>query len=341
MNIIPKKYLSHKYAAEARTQLRKWLMGKDAGDAARELLDAYEGASDADCRHLAVLMTMVFDLQTPPVAAECARLFGFDTRPAMSVGEAMLVGSCAQASDLAWLKSFSKKVGVWNELSKDFDTNRYPLIAPPDKSRSILTISAKDGIYAFRHTGGMVDFFAVTNTCEEVLVDEERFNDEYPLYFCTNSHFVSPVFMLKAVRRLFEFVAAEIGYPTVKVNLTMILNNSAGSLINADDYSTGGIKADEWEGIVAYERRDYIGKYLFDNIGDFLYNADADPSSVESSVMSKLIEVLAAVSIMYKGLNEDYALHDLTKAKMTRYARKLGIFRPKVNDDPADDIFKQ
>lgn len=325
MNIIPKKYLSHKNAAEARLRLRKHVLGHDINDAITQLLYAYKDAKPADGTHIGTLIAMLFDMEAPAAARECAAMFDLPVRAGMSVGEAMMIDSCREPANVVWLKHFTHKVGLWNLLGKPLNTTRYPLIAQPDDAQQILTISNDDGIYAFRSTDGALTFVAINNAAEDLLFDETCYRDDYPLYFGRNTHCISPVFLVNTVKNIFDFVAAEFGYPSLKVNRAVVFNNRGARVLDDDDNIPDAADIDEWEGVNIYMRRDFLGQYIFDSVGSFFYDNESD--SIENTVVGPLIEVLAAVGIMYKELKTDHELADTSPKQLRKYATRAGIFR--------------
>lgn len=333
MNIIPKKYLSHTNAAAARLRLRKFVLDHDVDDAIAQLVAAYKDAKPADGHHIGTLIAMLLDMVAPAAARECAAMFDLPVRPGLSVGEATTIDSCGQAADALRLKHFTHKVGLWDHLGKPLNTTRYPLIAPPDDARHILTINIDDAIYALRSADGALTFVALNNAAEDLLFDETCYRDDYPLYFGRSTHCTSPVFLVNAVKRIFDFVAAEFGYPTLKVNRAVVFNNRAARVLDDNDNTPEAADIDEWAGVNIYQRRDFPGQYIFDTVGSFFYDNESD--SRENAVVGALVEVLAAVGIMYKELKSDYALTDTTPKQLRKYATRLGIFRPAGDDGGA------
>ena len=64
------------------------------------------------------------------------------------------------------------------------------------------------------------------------LADEERFNDEDPLWFSESAHRVSPVLRLKEMETAFQKILKEQG---IKLQTKLILVKTDGNIINAED----------------------------------------------------------------------------------------------------------
>lgn len=124
------------------------------------------------------------------------------------------------------------------------------------------------------------------------LADEERFNDEEPLWFSERTHRVSPVWKLKtfvtAVEVFMEEFALEyqISPKSITINGTVIVTN--GHIINAEDIK------DEWDNSGVRVARFASGKP--DNMPNivkmFLNEKVAPPTKELSQFIEKLLEYL-------------------------------------------------
>ena len=64
------------------------------------------------------------------------------------------------------------------------------------------------------------------------LADEERFNDEEPLWFSENSHRISPVHRIKMAK---EFLNTKLDDLGLKFDIKLFVIEQIGNIINAED----------------------------------------------------------------------------------------------------------
>lgn len=323
MNAIPKKYLTAANASKAYMLMRKWLRTSGEATVMEHLLKAYGNAPSADKCHLGAMMAMIYEMKSRETAEECAGLFGHTGLPGMSVGESILVARLEGKEKMEWLTTFSYKVRSWQPLVEEIDTNRHPLVFSPNMSGRVLTISKEEDIYAFRNNGGELYLVCIGNTGNDILIDEDGFG-ETPLYFTVSTHFVSPVFKLRLANHLLNFVLAEIGYPSLHTRLVVVFNAYDAILINYDEYASGGDKADEWEDIEVYMRKDYPDRYIFTSASGFF--PKEEENCLENNTASRLIEAMAATSILYQRLRQDGKDAEISAAELRKYSRTLGLF---------------
>lgn len=328
MNIIPNKYLSVRHGIGAIYLMRKWT-GKYGELATMEcLLNAYREAKDADKAHLGLLMAMLFDFRSNEHAVQCAGKFGISAMPSLSVGESILIRIVEKGNEIGWCKEFSDAVCGWAPLVEEFDYVKYPLIFTPDSTRQVLCISKDDGIYAFRMSDGSLNLLVINTMNDTALIDEEPFGTEgsenYPLYFTESTHFVSPVFRLRTVCRLLEFILSEVGYPPLHIKLNVVFNKHNAYLINSTEYEADGDHASDWQHISVYMRRDYPNDYIFRSVTNLLQGHELECNA--NRVMSKLIDSLSAVSILYKNISNEEKLLAVSNRELRKFCKKYKIF---------------
>lgn len=328
MNIIPNKYLSARHGENAIHLMRRWT-GKYGESAAMEcLLNAYKEANDADKSHIGLLMAMLFDFRSNGHAVDCAGKFGVSVRPSLSVGESILIQKAKDGNEIRWLKDFTQAIHGWTSLVADFDSVNYPLIFTPDAVRQILCISRNDGIYAFRMADGSINFLVINTINDPILIDEEPFGKEgaenYPLYFTESTHFISPVFRLRTVCRLLEFILSEVGYPPIQIKLNVVFNKYNAYLINSTDYEANGAHTSDWQNISVYMRKDYPNDYIFSSVTNFLQCHKMGSNEIQ--VTSMLVDSLSAVSILYKNISNEEKLLAVSNRELRRFCKKYSIF---------------
>lgn len=326
MKKIPKKYLSAKFKHEARSLVRSWSQKSESDEElVKELIEAYRVAKEQDRFHLGTLLAMVFDLQCPDAARECARLFEVPLSEECSVSEAIYAGGATDDAPLYWRKEFSLGVKEWLPIVAELDTEKYPMVVSPSMADRILTISRSDAMYAYRQFDGTLHLFILNSSDEDILIDEEQFMEEAPLYFTENEHFVSPVFQLRLVKRLLDFVLSEVGYPPLKIAMTAVFVSPQAHLLNYDCYVPGGDNAKDWKGITTIMRRNHLNEYLFTD-ANYFYMESGRPDTVEYDIYSNLLWALAAASILYENVNRNKKLEKYSSAYLRSLCREYDIF---------------
>lgn len=296
-------------------------------DIAGALVNAYSEASEANKEHIGKLLAMVFESRSEELAEECAGKYGVKIRPCRSVGESICVGDCDNISDLRFRMDFTRLVKGWPTVVEEFRKDRYTHIVPSDAVRQILAISITDRIHVFRHIDGSVRLFIIEDIPASILVDEEKFGDEPPMYFTESSHFLSPVFKLNLVERLLDFCLAKIGYPYVKVLKSVVFSSPEAELINGADYFPGGDCAQQWEGVEVVLRRYNRNNTIFRDITSFLKPENLE-NALENEHTAMLLFALGAVSLMYKEIIDTRRNYYPSDHALDKMAKSIGIFKP-------------
>lgn len=96
-------------------------------------------------------------------------------------------------------------------------------------------ISRKHNIHYYRDGAGSLVLLTVLPVKSAVLVDEEMFGDEPPLYFTESTHYVSPVYLLDRAEILIKELLRIIGYPHLRVRHVVVYEGADCYPINEDD----------------------------------------------------------------------------------------------------------
>lgn len=252
MQKIPANYLTAAHIREARAMVREWLCeGLEVRDIAMQISERYRRASPAMRRELGRLLGIVYDFETPETAAECARLFGEHTFGylGLNVSQSLFVAGYETLERLDWR---NRLYVTGPDRYPHFDeriTMAMPRIVPDDKLDCVYTLHRSERVYAVMTMNGTVHIFAVSNCGQDMLVDEEPFNDEAPMYFTESTHFKSPVYKVRTISRILEHLFCEVGFPYVHVSPEVIYTNPNAHLINAYDYTGDGEHSGQWAGI--------------------------------------------------------------------------------------------
>lgn len=107
----------------------------------------------------------------------------------------------------------------------------------PARRDCLLALDVKGHrVYGCRRRNGHLALIYVLPTEQSVLVDEEVFGGEHPLYFTESTHFPSPVCVLHTLREIFRYAVAKTCFAPIHVDLCLVLPSENGELVNADDY---------------------------------------------------------------------------------------------------------
>lgn len=326
MKTIPKKYLSAKFVREARSLVRSWSQKGESDEAlVQEIIEAYGAAKNRNRFHLGALLAMVFDLKCPDAAKKCAKLFNIPLADGCSVSESIYATGISDEVLTPWRKDFSPKVMMWHPIVEELNIDKYPLVVYPSMADRVLTIHQSDAIYVYRRTDGALNLFLLHPSAENILIDEEQFADEAPLYFTEKTHFVSPIFKLRLVMLLLDFVLGEVGYPPLKIDLTAVFISPQAYLLNYDCYAPGGDNVADWEGATVIMRRDHLNEYLFTDVSRILVEGDFGEFA-ENEINSKLLGAFAAVSILYGNIDFHDEMGKYDSVYLKSLCKKYAIF---------------
>lgn len=322
--VIPKKYLTIRYAKDAFMQVRKWCNDDTRIiRAAEEVVDAYEHANCTNRGYLAHLLAMIMGLRSEDFSRKCMLDTGLKILECRSVSESIYTLYNTEVEGPQKSACIAPCVWDWNHLKIKLNMSRHKWLLHRDDVDNILTISMSDEVYACRHKDGSVRVFILNDCDDDILVDEEPFNGECPMYFTEDSHFISPVFKIKVVMKILNFFLAEIGYPSVNIIPDVIFPSSGAHFINRDVYMCGGEFFSAWKGINVTTRRDTKGLYILDSIACFINDY---PESVFMDVLVyKLLEALSATAIMYSKIELSPDILNQTTSNLKKMAKSLGI----------------
>ncbi len=325
MKNIPQKYYNVKNQREARANLRRLLSsGMTVKDIALQLSARYDDANASEKEHLGKLLASVYDFQSKTTAQKCAFLFGNKMWKNLSVGESIFIEGYQESENLFFRKLYSCEVVDNMTAVRDKYEGGRRRILPPSSMENVLTISKAHNIYAVIHADGEVSIFIVDSCDTDVLIDEESFMGESPLYFTESSHFVSPVFKIKIVKKILEYCLKEIGYPAISVKPKVIFADLRANLINRCEYEGPESDRDDWKGIEVIMYRDVDPEYPISNIGDLMYEETGNPLMHQLRVA--LIHSISATAILCKAISDNKKMIKLTPMVLAKMCKENNIF---------------
>lgn len=125
---------------------------------------------------------------------------------------------------------------------------------------NVLRICREEPILAYREAGGRICVAYLSHVNDSILVDEERYCDEPPMYFTMSTHFRSPVDKLKVFRAILRKILNLIGYPPVKIDYKVFFCGRKAELMDREKYDPDGEEEEQWQGIEVLERHRMKGR---------------------------------------------------------------------------------
>ena len=110
----------------------------------------------------------------------------------------------------------------------------HPLSRFFDDLSGVFVLSDKYRVYAYRDHQGYLVLLSYIDTPELILAEEEYFLDEPPLWFTEHSHFNSPIWAMKEIRRALYNVILSTGMAMVPSRFELILLEKNCLLLNQE-----------------------------------------------------------------------------------------------------------
>lgn len=250
-----KKFFIPSSGPKSIMMMRSWIAAGAAPLAiARWIKAEYAKATDDETRyHLGMMMCAAISAgksgeSVSALADRCARMFGLSLSGIRTPAEcAMLEMAQSQpGGSLEWLDDFNpyfiKKCRLPSAASP---AESFTTAFSEDSQKLMVILNEENGIYFFRDNSGKAWLMAVNSCNDTMLVDEEKFNDEPPLYFTESSHFISPVWLVNQVYSLLEYILMRIGYPPLQIRRMALFDAPDAELINAEEYTD----CPQWQGV--------------------------------------------------------------------------------------------
>lgn len=195
----------------------------------RALYRKYPDADEAGKRYLSMMSSMLYDLLSLGKGRQSSLLC---LSPAGLAEEVCLSLGTSESIFYA-LGGTTKKLVL---PTTDVDD------APDEHIKKYFTagshvrcISRKHNIHYYRDGAGALVLLGVLPVTSAVLVDEEMFGDEPPLYFTESTHFVSPVYYMDRATILLRELLALSRYPHLRIRHLVFYKGADCYPINEDD----------------------------------------------------------------------------------------------------------
>lgn len=251
-----KKYFTADAGITSLLVIRKWLAdGATPVDIARWVTSEYAKAESDESRfHLGMMLCSVYDsgecVRAGDVARKCADMFNVRLLRGRTISESAMAEMlrCNNIGGLCWLDRFNP---YFENHCRKIATAQIPawikLKLSEHDCENLICVDEKRFIYALRGLDGKLWLIGFNNCNTDILIDEELFNDEPPLYFTESTHFTSPLWLINRVADILEYLLRRIGYPCMKIHKKMVFPSDHACLINYDEY----VDCSEWRGVEA------------------------------------------------------------------------------------------
>lgn len=325
MLTIPKKYFKPSQTVSALQLVRSWLSkGLLPIDAIRQIYEMYkEAKSDEAKLNLGFMMATFLEDVKFILSDECARRFKFEELTPNFKG---IIGSMVyfiKAVDdrkpLSWKRTFSQDVLEYKQDSNK--VNPYILnklfyeFTIPD----LFVIHPKAQVFAMGDYDRRSLTLVIGHDCNDsVLIDENVFGDEPPLYFTESYHFVSPVYKLKLVKEILEYILLQIGFPYIKIKMVAIFYSREINLINREDY----VDSKDWKNVEVMTPKDKIHEYYLASSSKMLVD-DKEDTPVSTEVKHTLVNALKATAIVCENIFTLKKFVTLTPSSLRQFTDKI------------------
>lgn len=316
----PKTYEKKSYRIGAVRMARNWLTRDITPDEmVKFYYDIYAkcaGDSDEQRRMLA-LMAYCMSLTDENFANRAAELAVIKRFHGRSIGESIAAFLEDEYADIPWRATVGKgldlnSILVVTQANTDIFTSDFTLTA-------VAYIVEVEGsrVYIWRSSFGELNIDVINDFNDKILVDEELFNDEPPLYFSEHSHFISPVCVANITRRVLESVLEIIGYPPLVIHMHVYFTNPEAELLNADEYSMGGPDIGWcWNGVYVRTRRSYRAPIIKHSLP--LMVGDETSELAIDRQDAALHRAVGATAVMLRTLDKSEWIEDSFNTKKVR-----------------------
>lgn len=316
------EYFSEENIHISLRMMRQWQKkGVSPNDIVRKCLKVYQDCNESDYAHkLLMLMSAAMDFSDPKKAQKALRHIRVPLRQSRSVGESVFKELLESDCYEPMLQEFNQKIKYDSLFTNKPRFSSSQMICRPMDSCRMAAISPN--IYAYRSHNGTLELILLQECSESILIDEDCFMNEKPLYFTRHTHFISPLYRLDEVRYILNHILARVGYPALQIKLSVYFFDSDAELINLNEYildpSTPTLKGR------LITRKGYSGYFINSVETPVAITSDSDNEVDMLDVV--LCESLTATSLVYnKYLNEMYN-NKLTDEIIDRLLDEVAVF---------------
>lgn len=324
-----KKYFTADAGVESLMLIRKWLdNGATPVDIARWVTSEYAKAENDETRfHLGMMLCSVYDIgdcaNSADVAKKCADMFNIRLLKGRSISESAMAqmlrhnnmdGLCLRDRFNPYFENHCRKMS-----SVEIPAWIKSRLSEHD-CENLLSVDDKMFIYALRGLDGKLWLVGFNDCNTDILIDEELFSGEPPLYFTESTHFTSPVWLINHLARILEYILQKIGYPCMKIHKKMIFPAEHACLINYDEY----VKCSEWRNLEAITWSEAKGNSLLP-LSLPIRRSDTEKAEISMEFNDTLYLCLMATKEIIESFHV-YSLCNFNDSHIETWCKKLCVF---------------
>lgn len=265
MYLPPKTYEKRANRIGAVRMARNWLTRDITPEGMVKFYhDVYKKCGkDADeQRKVLAIMAYCMSLADDDFAIRAAKMAGIDWTPGRGVGESIAIFLEEKYGGIPWRVRFNPGFRFEENLADTSGRAVASHTASEQAARFLLHIGDVDRsrIDMWRSPDGGLNLCVTNQFDDSILIDEEPFSGEPPLYFSEHTHFLSPVCVANVTRRVLASVLELAGYPPVAVRAVAWFSNPNACFVNADDYSECTLANGwHWDGVDVHMAHSFHG----------------------------------------------------------------------------------
>lgn len=104
-----------------------------------------------------------------------------------------------------------------------------------DDETAVYLLDETDGIFAWRDADGYLVLNISIDNSEDILVNEELMKNEIPLYFTASTHFQSPVWKMRTMKKAVQETLRHLEFPDVPIRFQIFLPGKTQMFINEEE----------------------------------------------------------------------------------------------------------
>lgn len=327
--MLKKEHLEPANIRKTMLLVRKWTSRHDdARTVIAELNTAYKEAGEKERKTIGLLMAMVFDNFDTKLSMECAFRFGHERISGISVAESIFCDRYLDNENFIWRRELKKVEQGGLFVLTDEDRKKLTHIVRGGYINRVIPLFKEENesdIYIMRGADGEMRLLTLNTREDDFLVDEAHFNNEIPFYFTDCTHFCSPVFLAKAMKAIINFVLAEIGYPPVKINNSVVFYTNRYRMFDFDKYANGEDETKEWAGVEVRTGPFSRTQALFPHYLRSMVESNMVPDNVKKLNLI-LFNALKVAGVMFSYMKKHNFLSDISEDSIKEVALRLGIY---------------
>lgn len=324
---IPKKYLMVPHRHSAKSLIRQWVYdGLMPRMLIIQLTEEYKGCRRERAQYLGELLTMAYDLEDLQWGRAVADKFGICCKEGYTASECAFLHDYQENDIVHFKQKFNESVILNKEIKPELSKRISRRVVPPADITNMLTLSSAYNVYALKHANGALTVLVLNDCNCDVLIDEEEFCDDAPLYFTEPNHFISPVHIVKIAAQVVEYVLRCIGYPPMPVNKKVLFTHPGCNFLNRENYVEDGEQAESWAGVEVRLAREQRTMYAFTDTMRW-QKREHESRALWGQLDDRLLTCMSAAQMLFARLTAAFMPTFVTDDQIGLEANALKLFK--------------